>query len=269
MPSKKGGSRVVAFLPGKRKGTYRLIYEGGAMALGEEAATEIPLYPGKVLSEAELRKLKGLAASEKAYEKALSCLARGSYSEHALLEKLMNGKDIRPKEAREAVKRLKEASLLDDRRYAEEAFENASLRLIGRRKVAQELKDAAVDPSLLTGLDTEREDETCREALRAIEPRLSSLPLKKKREKAYEALLRRGFEEHCILSSLEDLDEDKEKVAASLRRDALLVYQRMARKYNGRELLYAVYQALIRKGYRADEARKEINQLANAAHQGY
>ena len=262
MPSKKGGSRVIAFVPGKRKGTYRLIYEGGTMALGEEAATEIPLYTGKVLSEAELRKLKGLAASEKAYEKALSCLARGSYSEHALLEKLMNGKDIRPKDAREAVKRLKEASLLDDRRYAEEAFENASLRLVGRRKVAQELKDAAVDPSLLTGLDTEREDETCREALRAIEPQ-------KKREKAYEALLRRGFEEHCILSSLEDLGEDKEKVAASLRRDALLVYQRMARKYNGRELLYAVYQALIRKGYRADEARKEINQLANAAHQGY
>ena len=31
MPSKKGGSRVIAFVPGKRKGTYRLIYEGGTM----------------------------------------------------------------------------------------------------------------------------------------------------------------------------------------------------------------------------------------------
>ncbi len=266
--SRKGGRKVVSFLPSASKaGRYVLLLDDGrkvvSYQLGLEEASLFPLYVGKVLSAKEENALAQALASSKARSKALALLKRRPYAEKELEERLLRDGKLNYTEVKEATRFLSEEGLVDDRSYAVDKAEEAAYTLKGKRKVLHELREAGVEESIVSSLSFDQEREKAAEDLKRILPRLASCPLKEKKEKAWRALSRDGYEDEVIFPLLATLSEDEERVLARLEIEARNAYRRLERKYNGRELNGRVYEALARKGFRPSAIRAVMERLSN------
>ena len=88
-------------------------------------------------------------------------------------------------------------------------------------------------------------------AVAGLDPKLSYLPNYMK-EKAYQALLRRGFSPTLARAAIADYQEDKESTSRSLERDFTTLYARYARQYQYYELRKHLFDGLLRKGYKME-----------------
>ena len=86
------------------------------------------------------------------------------------------------------------------------------------------------------------------------------LPLGKKRAKAKEALLRRGFEFGDMEPALSSLKEDKRAVKSSLDTHYLSAKRKFGAKYEGYELRQRIIASLLRKGYAYEEINEHLEE---------
>ena len=175
MRSRKGGRKVVSFLPSASKaGRYVLLLDDGrkvvSYQLGLEEASLFPLYAGKVLSAKEENALAQALASSKARSKALALLKRRPYAEKELEERLLRDGKLKYPEVKEATRFLSEEGLVDDRSYAVDKAEEAAYTLKGKRKVLHELREAGVEESIVSSLSFDQEREKAAEDLKRILP---------------------------------------------------------------------------------------------------
>ncbi len=266
VPSRRAGRKIVSFLPGKKKDIFILVYDGGSLLLGPDAASEMPLYPGRVLSYMELERLKELAKEESIREKALVHLKKKNRSRHELVRLLIerNGADF--KTASKVVERLEKDGLVDDRAFVSEKIEEVSFRLYGPWKLQEEIKEARIEPLLYEKAVYQDEEGVACKALAAFQRTSRHLPLLKKKEKARTFLMRRGFSSLAIEKAVASLEEDREAVLLALHREALLLRETLARKYNVPELERHLSSTLLRHGYSRDDIRRELEEN-DATHQ--
>lgn len=113
------------------------------------------------------------------------------------------------------IERLREQGFLDDQRFAEMWVEDRSnFRPRGARALRQELRQKGVDKETIeTALpDEERESENAvsalRKLLRSKERSWAKLEERKQREKAIQALMRRGFQFSTAKAAWEEVKEE-------------------------------------------------------------
>jgi len=121
------------------------VYLDGEFAFGLARIVAAWLQVGQTLSDEKITELRGDDEREKAYQKALNLLSYRPRSEAEILRNLKEH-DITDETAQGVLGRLKEAGLVDDRRFAQTWVENRNeLRPRGRRLLAYELRQRGLE----------------------------------------------------------------------------------------------------------------------------
>ena len=138
-----------------------------------------------------------------ALQHAVALLARRSYSERRLREKLA-GRGYEAADIGQAIRRLREENLLDDRRYAED-FVRARLTLRPRAAsvLARELRQRGIAAKLAQEVAAalaprESDEELAHDLIRRRASLYSALDETTRRRRLAALLARRGFSYHII-----------------------------------------------------------------------
>ena len=143
--SPKGGKIKVCLSDGE----YFVINKGtdfvATLAEGSEVDDETLAF---------LQSHRGVTASEAAG----MLLGRKAYSERELFDKL-TGKGYSPKESAEAVMKMREYGLVDDRQYAKDLVELCLAKQRSRRAISETLRQHGIDKELISEMLEELPDQ--------------------------------------------------------------------------------------------------------------
>lgn len=237
---------------------------GEKIKLSHSSYVEFRLYEGKEIDEEELHSLLSYEKEGEFYDYALRLLGRENYTVSSMKEKL-EGKGASKAQTDSIVKRLEEADLLNDERFARIYVDDiASLRCLGKNKVLSELRSKGIKDEILSSLcfDEAKEQERAASAVAMLNRKYAKSSNEAKKSKAIAALLSRGFSYEVASKAVEENlaknDAEGEKIA--LLRDYDISYIRFSRKYEGEKVYEALTAYLLRKGYRYENVRSLIEE---------
>lgn len=169
----------------------------------------LSIYNGKEIDENELDELKETVNIRRAYNYAVSLLARRDHSESELKNKLaLKGYKSG---AEEAIEKLKNGGYIDDSRFARlYVRELQTLKKYGKRRIEQELYRKGIDRDIIREVLDETEfDES--ELVMLIERKYARyLSDEKGINKTVNALLRLGYSYGEIRDALRTINENSE-----------------------------------------------------------
>ncbi|MGB2896251.1 MAG: RecX family transcriptional regulator [Anaerolineales bacterium] len=165
---------------------------------------------GQELSEADIERLKDEDEEQRAYERALRYLSRRPHSEKEIADKLSRNR-IEIDVQKRVLKRLRDASLVDDVEFARVWVENRQIfRPRSGRMLKSELRGKGVSQEVieaaLEGLD---EAEAALTVARKASKRYGDLTEEASNRRLREFLARRGFSYELISSTLSILISDE------------------------------------------------------------
>ena len=253
MSRKSTGNIVISALSVKPKSVVVGFSNGEKLDLSYNAYSDLRLYEGKEIGEKEYALIVKLSQEDRFYSYAISLLSCGQYTTYEVRGKLL-GKGASKEMAFSIADRLTKDGLLNDRDYALNYVEDiGNPRLDGKRKIVEKLKEKGISAEILSVLDFPegKEKEKALRYCETLNRRLAKVPTSKKREKAFGALLEKGFDGHVAKEAVEEGIEktEYEDELSCLRKDLAAA----RRKFRMTEDTYArerkVYAALARKGY--------------------
>ena len=167
--------------------------------------TELRLFAGKALEEAQLRLLQEKNAVAFARERALNLIALRPHSRKELRDKLLR-KGTEPTAADSAVEWLTEHGYLDDASYAASVVRHYAKKGYGAKRITSELSRRGIDRDLWDDALDEL-PETDNEIDRFLRNRLKDPADPDEIRKVSAALSRRGFSWEEIRNALNRLSE--------------------------------------------------------------
>lgn len=180
-----------------------------SFTVDEAYFVSLGIYNGKEIDEAQLSELCETVSIRRAYNYAVSLLARRDHSEKELRDKLIL-KGYK-KGADEAIEKLKAGGYVDDERFAMLfARELHCLKKYGRKRIEQELFRKGIDRDIISEvLDETQFDES--ELVSLIERKYSRyLSDEKGLQKTVNGLLRMGYSYGEIRDALKIISENTE-----------------------------------------------------------
>ena len=192
-----------------RAGRYRTVLEDDSvMRLYRQTIEDFGLYAGQELSDDELKQLRKSAGETSAKMRAVRIVSASSVStldlEHRLVQKGEN-----PEQAKAAVTWMRELSLLDDSKTAEQVVSRCIAKGYGLLRAKQVLYEKRIPKQFWDAAlaDYPEQSDKIKEFL---ESRLLGNPSEKDRKRAIDALLRKGHSYGQIRRALEELAMDTE-----------------------------------------------------------
>lgn len=191
----------------KRTDRYSLYVDGTyAFSLSESALLASGLHIGSDLTKVQLAEFKETAKRDKAYNQALSQIARRQRSEWEVREYLQR-KDCAPELIQEIVDRLYAARFLDDEAFARAWVESRRLlKSTSQRRLSMELRQKRVSDEIIKRvLEHDETDE--RVVLRELVVRKRKQSRYQDNQKLLAYLMRQGFNYDDVKSVLEGASE--------------------------------------------------------------
>ena len=194
----RAGRFWVTFSDGSRLGLYRQTVE------------DFGLYPGKELTEAEMKNLRSEAGKMSAKMRAVRIVSAASVSRRDLEQRLVRkGED--PEQARQAVQWMEDLHLVDDRATAEQVVHSCIAKGYGLTRAKQALYEKRIPKAYWDEALEGYPDQT--EKIQAfLRSRLGGDSDEKQVKRAIDALIRRGHSYGTIKKALEELSFDCEDV---------------------------------------------------------
>lgn len=200
------------------------IFLDGKFAFGadEDLVVDKRLVPGKLLNTSDVEQLLFEAEVGKLMERMYGLFNIRLRSEKEIKDYLKNlsfkrkvkdQEEISVQAVKLLISKLKEKKLLNDKEFARNWFEARSKKK-GAQAVKGELYKKGISKEIIenvvnTHSSVNQQEEVAEKLLDKRWPRLQNLPVVEKKRKAYEFLLRRGF----------DMDLVKETVEKILKRE--------------------------------------------------
>ncbi|MCR5078405.1 MAG: RecX family transcriptional regulator [Bacilli bacterium] len=264
MSEKNIGDITVVSVKEKKKSVSISFSNGEKVSLSPDAYVEFLLYVGKKIEPEEMKKILKYAEEDDYYVYALRLLSKDMYTSYVLRGKLI-GKGAEPIVAKRVVARLINDGLINDEEYARIYVEDiAEFRLYGKNKTIARLKEKGIGEEVLSKFDfpDEEEEERATRCCLALNKKYAKYPYEKKKERAYEYLLGRGYD-HTLAKKV--IEECIEETPEELERELLEKDFYLARhKYYKIDDLYKRKQKilahLLRKGYHYDDINELIQE---------
>ncbi len=251
------GKTITSIKNIKKKNAYVVSFGLETLTLSEDTYTDHFLYVGKDIPLKEFYELQRSSETEKVYEYALSLSLKGCYSSFEIKEKIKK-KLPEGESPSSIINRLKKNNLLDDMELARLYKEEKEAQLYGKGKIKDDLlHKKMIDENIVNSLSFLSEEEHARKWAEMNEKKYDSLPLKEKRNKAIQSLLRRGFSKEVASIAISSYKENEKKSKEKLLRDYENLSRRYKSKYSGYEYKNHLFQALLRRGY----SSKNINEI--------
>ena len=184
--------------------------DGSAMRLYRQTIEDFGLYPGKELSDQELKMLKEAAGAMSAKMRAVRIVAASSVSKKDLQRRLVaKGED--PKQAQEAVQWMSDLELVDDKRVAEQIVSRCISKGYGLARAKQALYEKQIPKSYWDEALADYPDQTD-EIMQYLRDHLGEQPEQKEKMRVINALIRRGHAYSTIRRAMERLCYDADDI---------------------------------------------------------
>lgn len=192
-----------------RVGRYRVILETGeVIRLYRQTVEDFTIYPGRELSDRELRDLRTAAGKMSAKMRAVRIVSASSVSKKDLEYRLVSkGED--PVQAKEAVEWMADLSLIDDEKTAEQVVQRCAGKGYGISRAKQALYEKRI-PKKYWDAALEDYPDQSEHILAFLRARLDADAQERDVKKAVDALLRRGHSYPQVRRALEQLRLDLE-----------------------------------------------------------
>ncbi|MCJ7569193.1 MAG: RecX family transcriptional regulator [Anaerolineales bacterium] len=193
----------------RRKNNRVSVFIDGHYQFGVQKIIAAGLKVGEELSEADIERLKNDDEEQRAYERALRYLSRRPHSEKEIANKLSRNR-IEISVQDRVLKRLREASLVDDGAFARVWVENRQIfRPRSGRMLRSELRGKGVSKEAIeTALEGFDEAEAALTVARKARKRYRDLSEEASNRRLRQFLARRGFSYELISSTLSILMHD-------------------------------------------------------------
>lgn len=192
-----------------RAGRYTVKFENGTiMRLYRQTVQDFYLYSGRVLEDAEFKRLQAAAGQMSAKMRAVRIVAASSVSKSDLERRLIQkGED--KADAHQAVAWMSDLNLVDDRKTAEQIVHRCISKGYGLARAKQALYEKRIPRQYWEDALAEYPDQT-EKILAFLKSRLGDNWEEKDLRKATDALLRRGHSYQEIRVALRELSDEAE-----------------------------------------------------------
>lgn len=188
-----------------RAGRYYVRLEDGTvLRLYRQTVEDFGLYGGQELTAEQLEKLQVDAGQMSAKMRAVRIVSASAVSRQDLEERLIR-KGESPEQARVAVDWMDELNLLDDRETARQIVSRCITRGYGLARAKQALYERKIPKELWQDVLEDYPDQTGK-ILEFLRSRLGSQWDEKERNRAIQALMRRGHSYTQIRQALQELE---------------------------------------------------------------
>lgn len=236
------------------KGRYKITFDdGNEIILYEDIIIKNNLL---LLNDINLEMLEGLLESNMkfaCYDTSLSYIEYKLRTEKELRDYLTR-KGFSLSLIDETVNKLKEEKLIDEVKYIE-AFINdkVTLTLWGPFKIKRSLINLGLNEEKIDVYLNKIDDSIWKEKLdKTINKKVLSMknkPLKVIKEKLRLDLFEQGFNSESIALALNTLEKDDKE---AMKKEISKAYDKLSKKYEGRELERQIKNHLYKKGFRVD-----------------
>lgn len=199
---------IKAILPPKRPNgkTVVVLEDGSTRKYLPQTIQDQGLFPGRILSDAELSALEASNSALSAKARAVRIISAAAVSKGDLQRRLTQ-KGESPEDAENAVNWLDELKLLDDAETARQIVARGAARGYGAERIKQMLYEKRIPRQYWDeALSTMPEMEDVLTAF--LEKRLGEAPDEKAVRSAAQAAIRRGYTWSEVRGALEKLRED-------------------------------------------------------------
>lgn len=188
-----------------RAGRYLVRLDSGeSMRLYRQTVEDHALFPGKELSEEELKKLRSDAGQMSAKMRAVRIVSASGVSKDELYRRLVQ-KGENPTQAHQAVQWMSDLNLVDDRQIAEQIVSRCINRGYGLAKAKQILYEKRVPKQYWQEVLEDYPDQT-EHILEFLRSRLTSDSDGREKKRVTDALIRRGHSYSQIRNAMQLLD---------------------------------------------------------------
>lgn len=264
MPLKNSG-KIITKIKINKKNVVLSINDKERVSITPDAFASTYLYVGKVIDNKTITELKDYSLLEKYLKYAISLLKKSHYSEWKMREKLY-AKDAKKKDVDKVIKRLKDVTLIDDKALIEDHLCYANERNIGKNKIIKELNDKGIFDEMISKIyfSSGREKQKAQYWIPKLEKKYSSYSYEKKKQHIYSSLLSLGFDSSIASEALNKVSNKNDKdEKAKLKKDFTKVYDRLSRRYEGKQLDEKVFNTLKNKGYRYNDIKRVMEEKKN------
>lgn len=264
-------AKTITRLQETKRGRISIFFDDEfAFSVDEETFVRYQLKVGQRYSEQEYEQLYRETQYMRAKEKAFVLLSAKSYTRKMLSERLQ--RDFDEDSVQEVLDRLEELGLLNDADYALCCAKDlVGLKHYSLSRVRQELAHRGISQNEIEDTLTSFEEYDESQAIRAILEKKYSTGLQneKGRRKAFNALLRLGYDMGDIRCEMEKLLEDLPEEETKKEQEetdpdeeirALLIkkYQNALGEQKG---IDRAIRGLIRRGYHYSDIRRVLDDL--------
>ena len=184
--------------------------DGSTMRLYRQTVEDFGLYPGRELSQEELKKLRSAAGAMSAKMRAVRIVSATNVSAKDLEQRLIRkGED--PQQAKAAVNWMEDLFLIDDRQTARQVVESCVRKGYGLSRAKQALYEKRIPREYWAEALEDYPDQL--DAISSfLRSRLHGDWTEKDLKKAIDALIRRGHSYGVIRRALETLSVDTDEL---------------------------------------------------------
>ena len=256
MPSSNAGNKkILGIHLGEKKVILR--FEDEKMSIHPNTYTELKLFPGKELTEKDIKDIEYLDELDQYLEYIKKVVIKNPKSESEIKDRLSK-KGASKKQIKSIIDKLKVYHLIDDKYLIKETLENLEYRNFGKNKIIETLKKKGFDNDAIQKLefDDTKEFKKAKNLLPSLERKNSKYPYQSKKQHIYAALLRNGYG-HDIAMKVAEMAKpnDRSDELSILKKDYQKVYLRYSKKYSKEDLERKVTEYLLSKGYKYNDIK--------------
>lgn len=253
MRSENTGKFMITDIIRKKKKTYMLLSNDEQIVINEDVVLDYYLYINKEISPSDLKRIKESVQMHDALQVAYNILSHGLYTKKEIKTKLQ-AKQYNLTIIEKVIKKLIDLNYLNDERFASEYVDYATSKGYGPRKIKSELIKKGINDQIINKLTLENQEEKNIELVvdKFINKQKNS-NYQKKYQYLYNRLLVLGYDASLIKETLDKklyFDEDIE--SSALKTDLEIAIRKYQKKYCDKELTKALYNYLMKKGYKYD-----------------
>lgn len=257
----------------EEKGKVVLVFSRFSLVLSSYLYASSYYYPGKVLSQEEVERLKEKIAEEKGRIKIERMLSRGRKTRNQCRESLFKMKGLNRSQIEEILSFFQKQGLLDDSLYALDYAKERMEKGYGKKNILAQLSKKGIEKEVLEGDDFKKvfEEEDIPEGLlKSLYKKSSNLTTEISKQKMLQFLIHRGFPYSLSKKKVDhfygNLPSSEKEKALEKRRELLgekgkKCYNQLLRtKADLPALKKKFFQKLSKDGFRFEEIQSAWNE---------
>ena len=262
--------RTITDLRQTKQGRIAVFFDGEFdFSVDDETLVQYHLAVGKRYTAGQYEQLRLQTQYKKARDKAFSLLSRRSYPAAQLRQRLEQ--DFPEDCVQEVLERVEELGLIDDADYALRCAKDLiNIKHYSLQRVRQELRHRGIHDNDIEDAMQEFEDFDEQQAVQQLlEKKFAAALIEEKgRRRAFQALLRLGYDAGTVKSqmqrAMEQLEPEEEPEQSSDPEEEIrtLLLKKYRKNLEDPKGIERTIRALMRRGYADGDIRSVLKQLA-------